>query len=66
MANKDEKDPYILNMDAMEDDFYDGVMLLLEELGITEDFCNELVRVTTDLETNTYLSTLSDFKKFLE
>ena len=66
MANKEEKDPYILNMDAMEDDFYDGVMLLLEELGITEDFCNELVRVTTDLETNTYLSTLSDFKKFLE
>ena len=55
-----------MNMDAMEDDFYDGVMLLLEELGITEDFCNELVRVTTDLETNTYLSTLSDFKKFLE
>ena len=66
MANKDDTDPYILNMDAMEDDFYDGVMLLLEELGITEDFCNELVRVTTDFETNTYLSTLSDFKKFLE
>ena len=55
-----------MNMDAMEEDFYDSIHLLLEECGITDDFCQSLVRLATDVETNVYLKAMKDLKHFLE
>lgn len=66
ISKKEDQDPYIMNMDAMEEDFYDSIHLLLEECGITEDFCQSLVRLATDVETNVYLKAMKDLKHFLE
>ena len=54
MANKDEEEPYVLNMDVMEDDFYDGMYSFIEDRGINDEFCEELVSICTDLEANNY------------
>jgi len=66
MADKDEKEPYVLNMDVMEDDFYDGMYSFLEDRGINDEFCEELVSICTDLEANNYRQLLIDMKSFVQ
>ena len=66
MANKEDEEPYVLNMDVMEDDFYDGMYSFLEDRGITEEFCEELITICTDMEANNYRQLLVDMKSFVE
>ena len=66
MAHKEDEEPYVLNLDVMEDDFYDGMYSFLEDRGITEEFCEELVTICTDLEANNYRQLLVDMKSFVE
>ena len=65
MANKADEEPYVLNMDVMEDDFYDGMYQFLASRGIDDAFCEELVNITTDIESNNYRQLLKDMKDFV-
>ena len=56
----------MLNMDVMEDDFYDGMYAFLQSRGIDDDFIAELVNITTDMESNNYRQLLVDMKAFVE
>ena len=60
------EEPYVLNMDVMEDDFYDGMYAFLQSRGIDDDFIAELVNITTDMESNNYRQLLVDMKAFVE
>ena len=55
-----------MNMDAMEDQFYDGICLFLEERGINDEFCQEMVRCATDMESNLYINSMSRLNDFLK
>ena len=50
VGSEDDESPYILNMDVMEDEFYDGILGFLEERGITDEFIENLCHVGTGLK----------------
>merc|ERR1712136_437287 len=66
LSHEDDESPYILNMDVMEDEFYDGILGFLEERGITDEFIENLCHVATDIENNKYRDLLLGLKDFVQ
>jgi hypothetical protein len=66
VGSEDDESPYILNMDVMEDEFYDGILGFLEERGITDEFIENLCHVATDIENNKYRDLLLGLKDFVQ